>query len=456
MALKSLSGSASRRLRRAAAVDAASAPTRGSARALASVISKRMPLGTHGIECSHRRGAHVPVPRQSRDIGSLHLSSEEPALFGSWVCGSVFRVPRITVQQPACLPSARTDPTCHWKELTAPFRKPSVMRSVAQATTTWALFFATWAAAYRALEVSYLLVVPFVLAGAGLLVRLFIIQHDCGHGSYFQSARANAFLGRLSGYLMLTPYEAWRSDHAAHHASTGDLDRRGTGDITTWTVEEYRRATPRQRLGYRLVRNPFVMLAGGPIGVFMIGQRFPGMFKKQDSLRQRFDVHVTSVVGLSLWAVIIVVLGWKAFLVVHLPMTLLAASGGIFLFYAQHQFEGVYWRKHEDWDYVDASLQGSSYLKLNPVLRFFSGDIGVHHLHHLAPRIPNYRLRACLDANPCFQNVTELTLWDAIKTLRFALYDEERRTMVTWEELREIEARLRDDAGPFEAQPTRS
>lgn len=327
-----------------------------------------------------------------------------------------------------------------WKELTAPYRKPDTARSVLQAVSTWALFFVTWALAYLSLEISYLLSVPFLFAGAGLLVRLFIIQHDCGHGSYFESARANAFLGSLSGFLMLTPYGAWRSDHAAHHASTGDLERRGVGDIPTWTVAQYRAATPWQRFGYRLVRNPLVLLGGGPIGVFMIGQRFPGMFHKQQSLRQRLEVHLTSVVGLGIWLFIMLVFGVKVFLLIHLPMTLMAASAGIFLFYAQHQFEGVYWKKHEDWDYVDASLKGSSYLRLGPVLRFFSGNIGIHHLHHLAPRIPNYRLQECLDANPCFLDVKTLSLWDAIGTLRLRLYDEERGTMLTLRELHELDA----------------
>jgi omega-6 fatty acid desaturase (delta-12 desaturase) len=317
-----------------------------------------------------------------------------------------------------------------WQQQVASFRTSDTARSLFQFVSTWAAFFVLWTAALLLLDVHWLLTLVTDAALGGVCVRLFIIQHDCGHGSFFATERANAIAGFFPSVLMLTPYGPWRRDHAIHHATTGNLEKRGVGDIETWTVNEYRAATPLQRLRYRAVRHPLIMLGFGPLGVFMLGHRFPAFFSKSPTASDRLAVHVTTIVGLSIWAGIIAIFGWKAFLLVHLPASWMAGAAGIFLFYVQHQYDEPYWRRPDDWSYREACLQGCSHLKLGRVLGWFSGDIGVHHLHHLAPRIPNYKLRPCLESNPDLGAVHSLSLWQAIKTLGLKLYDEDSGRMV--------------------------
>jgi len=332
-------------------------------------------------------------------------------------------------------PTAQTGAPDDWQKAIAPFRTSDTGRSVFQYVSTFAALVVAWGAAYAAFRVSPWLALPLDPIIAGVFVRIFILQHDCGHGSFFQTERANRIAGYLPGFVMLTPFAAWRQDHAIHHATSGNLDKRGTGDIEMWTVAEYRDATKGRRLAYRLMRNPFIMLLGGPFGVFILGHRFPAFFNKGMGRGERLSVHVTTVVGLSFWAALIAAFGWQAFLVIQLPSMLMGAGAGIFLFYCQHQYAAPYWRHTKNWSYLDACLYGSSHLKLNRVFAWFSGDIGVHHLHHLAPKIPNYKLRACLAANPQLEAETTLSLWDAVKTLRLKLYDEDKGHMVTFRDV---------------------
>lgn len=322
-----------------------------------------------------------------------------------------------------------------WQKAITPFRTSDAARSVFQYLSTFAALGLAWGAAYAAFLVSPWLALPIDPIIAGIFVRIFILQHDCGHGSFFATERANRLAGYLPGFVMMTPFAAWRSDHAIHHATSGNLDKRGTGDIEMLTVAEYLAATKGRRLAYRLIRNPFVMLIGGPFGVFILGHRFPAFFNKGMSRSDRMGVHVTTLVGLSIWAGLIAAFGWQAFLVIQLPSMLMGASAGIFLFYCQHQYEAPYWQHTKTWSYLDACLYGSSHLKLNRVLAWFSGDIGVHHLHHLAPKIPNYKLRACLAANPQLAARNTLSLWDAVKTLQLKLYDEEKGHMVSFRDV---------------------
>jgi omega-6 fatty acid desaturase (delta-12 desaturase) len=317
-----------------------------------------------------------------------------------------------------------------WQADVAPFRSSSSARSVLQLASTFAVLIAVWALAYGALTISPWLALATDVLVAGVLVRLFILQHDCGHGSFFASERANRLVGGLTSIFTATPYGPWRRDHSIHHAVTGNLDRRGVGDITTWTAAEYRDATAWRRLGYRAGRNPFVMLVLGPLGVFLIGQRFPRFFSRDPTRSDRWSVHLTTLGVIALWASLWLAFGWKAVLLVHLPAVWLAGSAGIFLFYVQHQYPRPYWRHAEAWSYKDACLRGSSHLQLGRLLGWFSGDIGVHHIHHLAPRIPNYKLRACLAANPHLQAENALTLWRALLTLRLHLYDEESGRLI--------------------------
>ena len=291
---------------------------------------------------------------------------------------------------------------------------------------------------HLSLSLPYVVVLLLSLPAAGLLVRTFIIMHDCGHGSFFKSRRANEVVGWITGVLTLTPFAQWRKDHALHHASSGDLDRRGHGDVETITVKEYLAFTPRQRTRYRFVRNPLVMLGLGPLYLMLSQRRF--LAGTSINRLQRFSVWSTNiaivaiVTGFSLW------IGFGAFFAIYFPAIFVAASAGIALFYAQHQFEDTYWNGHQNWDYATAAIRGCSYLKLNPVLRWFTGNIGLHHVHHLGPRIPNYNLKRCHDENALFHGATVLTLAAAVRALRLGLWDEEQGRLVPF---KECDARVR-------------
>lgn len=287
----------------------------------------------------------------------------------------------------------------------------------------------------RSLAISIWLTVPLALLAGGFLVRVFIIFHDCTHGSFFKSRRANECVGCLTGLLCFTPFHRWRHEHSIHHASAGDLDRRGTGDVWTMTVQEYLEASRWKRRAYRLARNPFILFLIAPLVLFLVLERVP---TSKGGKRERLSVHATNLalalmlVGLS-W-----VFGWKAYLVLQLATVMVASSAGVWLFYVQHQFEGVHWERGEDWDYEKAALQGSSYYKLPRLLQWFSGNIGFHHIHHLSPRIPNYHLEKCHRSEPLFQTVKPVTLLSSLKSFKFRLWDERRRKMVGYPSLRRM------------------
>ncbi len=267
------------------------------------------------------------------------------------------------------------------------------------------------------------------------MVRVFIIHHDCGHGSFFKSRRANDVLGFIPGVLAFTPYFHWRWEHATHHSSSGDLDRRGMGDIWTLTVQEYLESSRWKRFAYRLARNPIVLFVVAPVFVFLVRQRFP---KAEANPRERHSVYWTNLALLGVAAGMSWILGLKAYLLIQLTVMAVAGSAGVWLFYVQHQFEGVYWERGEEWDYTDAALKGSSFYKLPKVLQWFSGNIGFHHIHHLSPRIPNYHLEKCHKAEPLFQTVKPVTLFSSFKSFTFRLWDEQRRKLVGYGHLRAI------------------
>jgi len=274
-----------------------------------------------------------------------------------------------------------------------------------------------------------LLVVPT----AGFLVRIFIIFHDCCHGSFFASKHANRFWGYVTGVLTLTPFEDWRHAHLTHHATAGDLDRRGTGDVVTKTVAEYRALSPLKRIGYRLYRNPLVMFGLGPVGIFVLSHRTAPPGATPDARR---SVVVTNVVLVGIAAVAALAGGLWIYLVLQLAVSWLAGVLGIWLFYVQHQFETVYWARHDTWDRVRAALEGSSFYRLPRVLQWFSGNIGFHHIHHLRPSVPNYRLQACYEAVPEVRRGAELSLRSSLRCLGLALWDEERGRLVTFRGVR--------------------
>jgi omega-6 fatty acid desaturase (delta-12 desaturase) len=322
-----------------------------------------------------------------------------------------------------------------WRAAVAPYIGPDTTRSLLQLTTTLALLALSFTLAYQLYDWSVWATLAIAPLSAGLLVRTFIFMHDCAHGSFLPWRRASEVVGFFTGTLTLTPFGQWRRDHALHHASSGDLERRGHGDIQTLTVREYLARPPRGRLAYRLARHPASLLLVGPL-YLMLNQRFRPRSKATGD-KQITSVWTTNAAILVLATLTVLLFGWHALLVVYLPAIYLAAMAGIWLFYVQHQFEDAYWESAESWDYATAALHGSSHLVLNPVLQWFTGNIGLHHVHHLAPRIPNYRLQRCHDATPMLHVAPVLTLRDGISALRLALWDEEQRRMVRFSELAE-------------------
>ena len=339
---------------------------------------------------------------------------------------------------PITLRSTAPRPQKNWGAIIARYSQTVLWKAIYQLSTTMALLGVGFYAMYRSLVLPYWVTLLLAIPTAGLLVRTFIIMHDCGHGSFFKSRRANEIVGWFTGVLTLTPFAQWRKDHALHHAASGDLDRRGHGDIDTITAKEYLSRPADKRRHYRFIRNPFVMLLLGPL-YLMISQR---RLMKNAHLNeiQHFSVYSTNaaiaviVIGFSLW------IGFGNFMAVYFPAIYIAASAGILLFYVQHQFEDTYWQSHENWDYATAAIHGSSYFKMNPVLQWFTGNIGLHHVHHLGPRIPNYNLQRCHEENEMFHSVTTLTVTSALATLRLKLWDEESRQLIP---IRELEARAR-------------
>jgi acyl-lipid omega-6 desaturase (Delta-12 desaturase) len=314
-----------------------------------------------------------------------------------------------------------------WRKVVVRYQRPVVWRGVWQIANTVIPYGALWWLMCWSLSFSAWLAVPLAVLTAGFLVRIFIIFHDCTHGSFFESRRTNNAVGSVLGVLCFTPYFRWRWEHSIHHASAGDLDRRGTGDIWTMTLKEYREAPRRTRLAYRLARNPVVLFVIAPLVLFLLLERLPS---RKEGRRERLSVYGTNaMIGLMMLGMSWLV-GWKTYLLLQVAVMAVAGSVGVWLFYVQHQFEGVYWERGAGWDYAKAALQGSSYYKLPRVLQWFSGNIGFHHIHHLNPRIPNYQLERCYRSEPLFQTVKPITLWASLKCLGFRLWDEQKGMMV--------------------------
>ena len=309
-------------------------------------------------------------------------------------------------------------------------------RSLFQLITTATPFLALLVVMASATEGRYWLTLLLAIPTAGLLVRLFIIQHDCGHGSYFKSRAANDLLGQVLSVLTLTPYTEWKQSHAAHHATNGNLDRRGLGDVDTMTVGEYEALSPARKLGYRLFRNPLIMvLLGAPIN-FLVLQRLPTgrAFRDHTSRRSIMALNLALVVVFGLPMMMI---GVVPVLATYLPVMIIAAWIGNWLFYVQHQFEDTYWAPDGDWNFHAAAIRGSSYFHLPPILQWFSGNIGLHHVHHLCSRIPNYRLQTCMDIAPELDQFTKrITLRESLACWRHSLWDEQRSLLVRFRDLK--------------------
>jgi omega-6 fatty acid desaturase (delta-12 desaturase) len=275
---------------------------------------------------------------------------------------------------------------------------------------------------------------------AGVMVRLFIIQHDCGHGSFFRSRRANDTLGFFLGILTMSPYQYWRRQHAIHHATSGNLDERGVGDVSTLTVKEYQALPVGKRLAYRLYRNSFILFFLGPVYVFILKHRFP--FDVPRTWKKEWvSVFTTNLALAAVFVVMALTIGFQRFLMIQLPVTLIAATAGVWLFYVQHQFENTYWKRGADWDFFEACIQGSSFYDLPRILHWFTGNIGFHHVHHLASLIPNYRLKQCMRDNPELQEVQHLSLRQSLKCARLKLWDEETAKLIRFRDLRPARSR---------------
>jgi len=319
--------------------------------------------------------------------------------------------------------------TVSWRGVLDEYAEPRLGRSLVDLGTSVVPYLALLAAMVFAVRVSVVLVLALAVPAAGFLIRTFIVFHDCAHGSFLPSRRANAALGAALGILVWLPFAGWRHEHAVHHATSGDLDRRGVGDIRTLTVAEYRAGSRWSRLAYRLFRNPFVMFGLGWLLVLIVKPRFVPRGSRR---RIRNSVLATNVVLALLVSGLCLTLGWRTFLLVQTPVLAVAGAAGIWLFYVQHQFEGTYWQTNSAWRYDDAALQGSSYLKLPRLLQFFTGNIGFHHVHHLSARIPNYNLQAAHADTERLQAVPQLSLLEGLRATRLKLWDERHRRLVTF------------------------
>jgi len=338
----------------------------------------------------------------------------------------------LTSIKPPASPGA--DPESAWLKIIAGYRKPVLARSLYELAVTLIPFVLLWATAAIALQFGYWIGLLLIIPAAGFLLRIFMLQHDCGHGSFFGKRRLDDWTGRVLGILTLTPYDYWRRAHNEHHASAGNLDERGVGDITTLTVSEYRNLTPMGQLGYRLYRNPFVMFGIGPAFLFLLKQRLPFGMMRSGALpwvsTMATNVAVTVLTALLIWSV-----GIIPFLLIHLSIVLIAGSAGVWLFYVQHQFEDTHWSRPPDWAFPYAAMHGASHYDLPRPLRWMSGNIGMHHIHHLSSRVPFYRLPEVLRDHPELADVGRISIRDSLACVKFVLWDEKRQRLISFEEM---------------------
>ncbi|MDF2903037.1 MAG: fatty acid desaturase [Bacillus sp. (in: firmicutes)] len=317
----------------------------------------------------------------------------------------------------------------------APYEKSNTKDSVLQIVNTMIPFFLFWYLAYQSLSVSYILTLVLAMISAGFLVRIFIIFHDCCHHSFFKSRKANKILGTIAGILTFFPYYQWQHDHSVHHATSSNLDKRGTGDIWVLTVEEYISSPFWLRFSYRFYRNPLVMFGIGPIYVFLFKNRFN---RKGARRKERLNTYLTNIsIAISV-TILCLTIGWQAFLLIQVPIFMISGAAGIWLFFIQHTFEDSYYVEDEQWDYVKAAVEGSSFYKLPKILQWITGNIGYHHVHHLSPKVPNYKLEAVHNNTPPLQTVPTITLATSIQSLKFGLWDENTNKFVQFKEIKSI------------------
>lgn len=321
------------------------------------------------------------------------------------------------------------EPTAReWAKLLAPYGQPNDARALIEVAITILPFFAFWAATAYALHLGYWAGLLLIIPTAGFLLRLFLIQHDCGHGAFFESRTANDWLGRIVGVFTFTPYFFWKYAHNMHHAGSGNLARRGFGDIKTMTLEEYKNASNWDKFCYRAYRNPYVMFCIGPWFTFLIDQRLP-LGQTRNGLSPWISTMGTNLSLVLLCGGLIWLVGWKIFLIIHLSIAVIASTIGIWLFFVQHQFEDMSWDHDEEWNWHDSALHGSSHYDIPQPFRWFTANIGLHHIHHLSSRIPYYRLTKVVKDFPSLHDVNRITFLEGFKSIPLALWDEEAREL---------------------------
>jgi len=325
-----------------------------------------------------------------------------------------------------------------WQGIVSKYAYPETWRSLWQVFNSVFPFFVMWYLMYRSLEIGYWLTLILAVFAGGFMTRMFIIFHDCCHGSFLRTMKANDRLGLVLGVLVLTPFYQWKHSHAIHHATAADLDRRGIGDVYTMTIEEYLAAPWYRKIGYRIMRNPIILFTVGSFLVFTVTHRF---WEKEAGKRERSSVIWTNIAIAAVVGWLILEIGWVAFLLVEVPILLITCGAGVWLFYVQHNFDPTYWERHAEWEFFNAGMDGSSFYKLPKILQWFTGNIGFHHIHHLSPRIPNYKLEECHNENPVFQ-IEPLTFRKSLKSLFFRLWDEKEKSLVGWGALKKYRTQM--------------
>jgi len=321
------------------------------------------------------------------------------------------------------------NPWLHFSKNLEKYRTPSNFKSLWQIINSFIPYVGLWVLIIYSLNISLWLTAILILVAAGFLVRLFIIFHDCGHGSFFKSKKANRIVGSIFGILAFTPYDKWHTQHLKHHATVGNLDKRGVGDVWTMTREEYHASSKRKKFEYRMYRNPLIMFGLGPLFVFLITNR---LTRKWMSKKEKMNVYVTNLVLVVIAVIMSLLVGFKTYLIVQLLILQISGIAGFWLFYLQHQFEDVTWFRSKEWNYQTVALSGSSYVRFPKILQWFSGNIGFHHIHHINANIPNYHLNKVFRENSVFSQVKPITFWASIKTLKLRLWDEKQQKLVSF------------------------
>ena len=319
-----------------------------------------------------------------------------------------------------------------WQQIVMRYNYPSSLASWWQVVNTVIPYIALWVLMYYSLEISYWLTLLLSVLAAGFLVRAFIIFHDCGHGSFFKTERMNRLVGIPLGLLAFTPYHRWHKDHKEHHFTVGNLDKRGVGDVQTLTVDEYKSLSRWGKFSYRFYRHPLFLLGIAPLLLFVVQFRLP---KAYMNWKEHLYLQLSNLAIILGALGVIWIIGWKAYVLIQLPVIFIASVHGVWLFYVQHQYKDVKWVRSGNWDYKTIALEGSSFFKLPRILQWFTGNIGFHHIHHLGPRIPNYKLAKCYRENPIFQETKPITFFSSLHTLRLRLWDEKREKLVGFREI---------------------